>query len=69
MGETNLKERHAKKSKRRNELTRRRRKKRERDEPLNDSQRCSFHPASLIAGIMLTPIKVRNVFPLSTYTT
>lgn len=64
MGETNLKERHAKKSKRRNELTRR--KKRERGEPLNDSQRCSFHPASLIAGIMLTPIKVRNVFPLST---
>lgn len=64
MGETNLKERHAKKSKRRNELTRR--KKRERGEPLNDSQRCSFHPASLIAGIMLTPIKVRNAFPLST---
>lgn len=64
MGETNLKERHAKKSKRRNELTRR--KKRERGEPLNDSQRCSFHPASLIAGIMLTPIKVRNVFPLYT---
>lgn len=64
MGETNLKERHAKKSKRRNELTRR--KKRERGEPLNDSQRCSFHPASLIAGIMLIPIKVRNAFPLST---